>query len=90
MTIAEVPKSNGGYLVPLAYNTKNNSVLVPPEGFKPPNHLIRSEACYSVTLRGHRCWNPVKPALSPFFPSPINWISDRWISGWRLVAVREI
>ena len=36
MLMAEVPESNGGYLVPLAYNTKNNSVLVPPEGFKPP------------------------------------------------------
>ena len=32
---------------------------------------------------------PRKPALSPFFPSPINWALDRWIySGWRLVALR--
>ena len=54
MLMAEVPESNGGYLVPLAYNTKNNSVFCTPGGIQTPNHLIRSEACYSVTLRGHK------------------------------------
>ena len=42
--------------------------LSTPGGIQTPNHLIRSEACYSVTLRGHRCWNPENQRYRLSFP----------------------
>ena len=51
MLMAEVPESNGGYLVPLAYNTKNNSVFCTPGRIWTPTETSVVSSAIHYTTR---------------------------------------